>query len=63
MVARDRGSFEGTLGVFFGKDYWNGEEILVQFQYDRSYPEEPVWGQAFSDDRGKTWEWNWFMFY
>lgn len=26
------GSFEDNLGVFFGKDYFKGEEILVQFQ-------------------------------
>ena len=58
-----QGSFEGNLGVFFGKDYFEGEEILVQFQYDRSNPEEPVWGQAFSNDKGRRWEWNWFMFY
>jgi hypothetical protein len=22
--------------------------------------ERPVWGQAFSADNGKTWEWNFF---
>lgn len=58
-----QGSFEGNLGVFFGKEYFKGEEILVQFQYDRSNLQEPIWGQAFSNDHGATWEWNWFMFY
>lgn len=57
------GSFEDNLGVFFGKDYFKHKEILVQFQYDRSNPQEPIWGQAFSSDLGATWEWNWFMFY
>jgi hypothetical protein len=57
------GSFEGDLGVFFGRDFAAGKEILVQFQYDRSNPENPIWGQAFSGDNGQTWEWNWFMFY
>lgn len=55
-----RGSFAGTLGTFFGKDHWNGKEVWVQFQYDRSDPDRPVWGQAFSGD-GRTWEWNWVM--
>jgi hypothetical protein len=58
-----RGSFEGPLGVFFGIDYFRGREILVQFQYDRSKADEAIWGQAFSDDRGATWEWNWLMFF
>jgi len=58
-----RGSFEDELGVFFGKDHFKGKEILVQFQYDKSNSEEPIWGQAFSNDLGVTWEWNWFMFY
>ncbi len=58
-----QGSFEGNLGVFFGKDKFNGEDILVQFQYDKSDLETPVWGQAFSNDEGATWEWNWFMFF
>ncbi len=57
-----QGSFEGNLGVFFRKDKLNGNDILVQFQYDKSDSENPVWGQAFSNDEGATWEWNWFMF-
>jgi hypothetical protein len=57
------GSFEGNLGTFFGRDSVDGQEVLVQFQYDRSDPEKPIWGQAFSDDNGNSWEWNWFMFY
>lgn len=57
-----QGSFYCEVGVFFGKDKWNGEDIWVQFQYDRTDPDNPVWGQAFSRD-GKTWEWNWFMYF
>jgi hypothetical protein len=57
------GSFENNIGLFFGKDIFDGKDILVQFQYDRTDADNPVWGQAFSNDNGKTWEWNWFMFY
>jgi hypothetical protein len=57
------GSFEGDIGFFFGKDIFNEKEIIVQFQYDRTDADNPVWGQAFSDDNGKTWEWNWFMYF
>ncbi|QOG01175.1 hypothetical protein [Flavobacterium sp. MDT1-60] len=57
------GSFENNIGLFFGKEIINGKEIIVQFQYDRTDTDNPVWGQAFSNDNGKTWEWNWFMFF
>lgn len=57
------GSFDNHLGVFFGEDHFNGQKIIVQFQYDRSDPDNPVWGQAFSNDQGQSWEWNWFMFF
>jgi hypothetical protein len=57
------GSFEKDLGVFLAQDRLQGKEILVQFQYDKTDPENPTWGQAFSADGGQTWEWNWFMFY
>jgi hypothetical protein len=57
------GSFENNLGVFLAQDTFQGKEIIVQFQYDKSDPQNPTWGQAFSADSGQTWEWNWFMFY
>jgi hypothetical protein len=57
------GSFENNLGVFLAQDMLRGKEIIVQFQYDKTDPENPTWGQAFSEDGGQTWEWNWFMFY
>lgn len=56
------GSFENNIGLFLGKDIFNAKEILVQFQYDRTDINNIIWGQAFSNDNGTTWEWNWFMF-
>lgn len=55
------GSFEGTVGRFFCKDIFQGKDILVRFNWDASDPANPVWSQAFSDDNGVTWEWNWYM--
>lgn len=57
------GSFENNLGVFLAKDIFKGQEIITQFQYDKTDADKPTWGQAFSVDNGKTWEWNWFMYY
>ena len=56
------GSFENKVGHFFTKDTFNNKEIIVAFQWDARNENNPVWRQAFSDDSGNTWEWNWFMF-
>jgi hypothetical protein len=55
------GSFENNTGRFYTKDRFEGREILMQFKWDKTNPDEPVWSQAFSADNGKTWEWNWYM--
>ena len=54
------GSFENGIGHFFGKDTLKGKPIIVVFRWDARNKERPVWGQAFSADNGKTWEWNFF---
>lgn len=56
------GSFENTVGHFFTKDIFNGKNILVMFRWDARDKDNPVWSQAFSDNNGETWEWNWYMF-
>jgi hypothetical protein len=55
------GSFDGTIGKFFAKDVFNGTEITVLYQWDKSDAKKPIWSQAFSIDEGMTWEWNWYM--
>ncbi len=56
------GSFDGNIGRFYDLDTFNGQEILVQFHWDKTDPNHPIWSQAFSTDKGKTWEWNWYMY-
>jgi len=53
-------STKTASAIFFGKDTFNGKPILVVFRSDARNKERPVWGQAFSPDNGKTWEWNFF---
>ena len=57
------GSFDHNLGHFFTRDTFNDKNIIVGFQWDIKDRENPVWGQAFSQDNGQTWEWNWFMYF
>lgn len=56
------GSFENNIGTFYTKDVFNGKDIIVKFQWDKTDLDKPVWSQAFSEDKGVTWEWNWYMF-
>jgi len=56
------GSFDNNIGEFHGNDIFNGKEIMVKFKWDKTDPGKPVWSQAFSDNKGKTWEWNWYMY-
>lgn len=55
------GSFENRIGRFYARDTYEQSEIIVQFRWDASDPNNPVWSQAFSLDNGQTWEWNWYM--
>ena len=55
------GSFEDNVGKFYAKDVFEGKEIIVLYQWDKTNADVPIWSQAFSPDNGKTWEWNWHM--
>jgi hypothetical protein len=52
------GSFHNGVGLFFAKDYQVGRPVIIVFRWDITNPGHPLWSQAFSDDNGKTWEWN-----
>ena len=57
------GSFDNDIAHFFAKDVFNGKDILVVFRWNIKDKLNPVWSQAFSEDKGNTWEWNWYMFF
>ncbi|CAN5457466.1 hypothetical protein BH09BAC3_BH09BAC3_15330 [soil metagenome] len=57
------GSFEQGVGHFFTKDVLDNKKIVVVFRWDARDKENPIWSQAFSNDNGKTWEWNWYMYF
>jgi len=56
------GSFEGDVGKFYCKDVFEGKDIIVEFLWDKTDPVNPIWSQAFSADRGMSWETNWYMY-
>ena len=54
------GSFEKGVGHFFARDTFQGKPIIMMFRWDVRDKDRPIWGQAFSPDNGKTWEWNFY---
>ena len=57
------GRFHGNVGVFYGKDTFQGKPVLVRFIWTVNPKGSRVvakWNQAFSADGGKTWETNWY---
>ncbi|WP_247716539.1 hypothetical protein [Sinomicrobium weinanense] len=56
------GSFEGNIGTFYARETFNGKPIIVMARWDKTDPDKAIWSQAFSEDNGKTWEWNWYMY-
>jgi hypothetical protein len=55
------GAFESGVGTFIGEDTFNGIAILVRFIWSEITATTCRWEQAFSTDRGETWEVNWIM--
>jgi len=48
-------------GEFFGDDVDQGRPIRVRYIWTSLTPSDARWEQAFSLDRGQTWETNWIM--
>ena len=57
------GYFENAVGFFFSQGMFTGKNITTVFKWDAREKSKPIWSQAFSEDNGKTWEWNWYMYY
>ena len=55
------GGFVDGVGTFFGEDRFEGRPVRVRATWTRRGVDEVEWRQAFSIDRGRTWETNWTM--
>jgi hypothetical protein len=56
-----RGGFKDGIGTFIGEDKLRGKPILMRFEWSKITRDSAHWEQAFSPDKGKTWETNWRM--
>jgi hypothetical protein len=58
------GHFDGDgVGEFFANDTFKGRPIIVRFRWELRAGDHPHFEQAFSPDKGKTWETNWICDY
>jgi hypothetical protein len=55
------GAFTGGIGTFFGEDEFEGRPVRIRAIWSQPAANQVHWEQAFSIDRGKTWETNWTM--
>ena len=55
------GCFTDSVGRFYALGEFNGQAIVMLYQWDARDPARPIWSQAFSPDEGHSWEWNWSM--
>jgi hypothetical protein len=56
-----RGGFDKGIGIFHGDDIHDGRPVRVRFLWSRITEDAARWEQAFSLDKGGTWETNWYM--
>jgi len=56
-----RGSFRDGVGTFYADDILNGKPIRVRFIWSKITATSCHWEQAFSSDKGASWETNWVM--
>jgi hypothetical protein len=56
---RFRDGPDGRVGEFVAEDSHAGVAILCRFRWTVLGPGSATWEQAFSTDRGATWETNW----
>jgi hypothetical protein len=55
------GGFKDGVGTFLGDGMENGKPIQLRFLWSKITARSAHWEQAFSPDRGATWETNWTM--
>lgn len=56
-----KGRFEDGVGTFYADDIIGGRSTRVRFIWTHETPSTAHWEQAFSIDRGETWDTNWVM--
>jgi hypothetical protein len=53
------GRFVDGVGEFFSEEDYEGRPIVVRYRWSDITDTSAHWAQAFSTDKGETWETNW----
>lgn len=53
------GKFVDGVGEFFSEEDYEGRPIVVRYRWSDITDTSARWTQAFSTDKGETWETNW----
>ncbi len=59
MDAPNIGRFKDGVGTFYADYSLRGKPVTTRYIWSRITRDSAHWEQAFSPDRGKTWETNW----
>jgi hypothetical protein len=53
------GRFTDGVGLFYSEETYEGQDIIVRYKWSDITTTTARWEQAFSADKGQTWETNW----
>lgn len=55
------GEFKNGIGVFYGKEQYQGKEYKLRFTWKKYSVNKAQWEQAYFDELKNEWETNWIM--
>ena len=61
MKEQVRGKFSNGIGEFYGKEFYQGQEVKLRFVWKKPTKDTALWEQAYFDEKNNTWETNWTM--
>lgn len=57
------GKFANGIGVFYGKELFDGKEMKLRFIWKKESENTAHWEQAYFDEKNQEWETNWTMLF
>ena len=57
------GTFQDGIGIFYGKELFQGKEMELRFLWKKESIETALWEQAYFDEASGQWETNWTMLF
>lgn len=61
LTEQVKGKFENGIGLFYGKEMYNGQEVKLRFIWKKETQDSAQWEQSYFDENKQEWETNWIM--